>query len=99
MSKFTAALFLTAGLTLPLAAVAQDRDDRHEQREREQRYYDQHRKDYHVWNEHESRAYRRYWEMERRPYVDWQRAQAEQRAAYWRWRHNHPDSMLWQDRH
>jgi hypothetical protein len=100
MSKLTAALILSAGLTLPLCAVAQDRDDheRHEQRERTERYYDQQRKDYHEWNEAEARAWRRYWETEHRPYVDWKAAKEEQRAAYWRWRHDHPDSMLDHDR-
>jgi hypothetical protein len=101
MSKFTAAIMLCAGLTLPLAAAPQhDRDDeRREEHHERNRYYDQDRKDYHEWNEAESRAWRRYWEMERRPYTDWQAAKAEQRAAYWRWRHNHPDSVLWPDRH
>jgi hypothetical protein len=80
-------------LLVPLAAQDRDRDER-----RDHRYYDSERKDYHEWNSAEERAWHRYWEEQRHAAVEWQRANEEQRRAYWRWRHEHPDSMLWPER-
>jgi hypothetical protein len=93
MLKFTGALLLGVGLMLPMAA--QDRDDHHD---KGNRYYDTDRKDYHEWNAGEEKAWHRYWEDQHHAAVDWQRANEEQRRAYWRWRHEHPDNLLWPER-
>jgi hypothetical protein len=53
------------------------------------RYYDRTHKDYHTWNDRESRAWRRYWEQKHRRQVEWERANARQRREYWAWRHAH----------
>jgi len=101
MFKITGILLLGAGLMMPLAAQPQrDHDDerREERQERRDRYYDQERRDYHGWNEAETRAWHRYWQERRHAAVDWERANEEQRRAYWRWRHEHSDSILWPDR-
>jgi hypothetical protein len=47
-------LLLSASLIAPVAVRADD--DHH----RERRYYDREHRDYHVWNDHEDRAYRVY---------------------------------------
>ena len=83
MLKLSGALLLGVGLMVPFAAQPQERHD--------QRYYDRDHKDYHEWNENESRAWHRYWEEQHRQAIEWQRAKEAQRAAYWRWRHEHPD--------
>jgi hypothetical protein len=99
MLKLTGAIILGSALMLPLAAQPQrDRDDERRE-ERNQRYYDKDRRDYHNWNESEERAWRRYWQERHREAVEWQRAKEEQREAYWRWRHNHPDSTFRPERH
>jgi hypothetical protein len=72
---------LVLGLTLltPAAVFAQSR------------YYDRDHRDYHEWNEAESRAYRHYLEERRERYREWNRASRAQQRAYWRWRHDHLD--------
>ncbi len=94
MLKLTGLIVMGTGLLLPLAAQP-PRDDDHRDR-----YYDRDHKDYHEWNEREERAWHRYWEEQRHALpLTWRRANEEQRRAYWRWRHEHPDSELWRDRH
>ena len=97
MFKYTGALLLGVGLILPAALPAQD--EHHDRDHDKNRYYDSDRKDYHEWNEGENRAWHRYWEEQHHAAVEWQHAKEEQRRAYWRWRHEHPDTMLWPDRH
>jgi len=58
-------------------------------RDSERRYYDGTHKDYHVWNDRESRAWHRYWEEKHRRDTAWERANARQRREYWDWRHGH----------
>ena len=60
-------------------------------REHDRRYYDRDHRDYHEWNERETRAWRRYWVERRRREIAWERANERQRRAYWRWRHEHPE--------
>jgi hypothetical protein len=81
MKRIVPIFLLGAMLSLP-AGFAQSR-----------RYYDRDRRDYHAWNEAESRAYR-HWLMEERRerrYRELRRLNAEQQRAYWRWRHEHAD--------
>jgi hypothetical protein len=95
MKKLLLALPLGVALLAPAYSFAQDhdRDDHHD---RDHRYYDAEHRDYHEWNANEDRAYHRYWEDRRHRYIDWERANAAQRRAYWHWRHEHPDSVLFQ---
>ena len=94
MSRYLSALILGAALCTPVSLMRAD-DDHHE-REKVKRYYDNDRRDYHEWNEHEQRAYRRWVEERRLKYNDYDRARKQQQREYWRWRHDHPDSTLWQ---
>ena len=98
MSRTLNALILGVALSLPAAVVARA-DDEHHDREKAKRYYDRERKDYHEWNEHENRAYRRWMEDRReREYREFNRLERERQRDYWRWRHEHPDTILWPDR-
>jgi hypothetical protein len=82
MKRFIAVLVLSGSLLTPVVCFA-----------KEHRYYDRDRRDWHEWNEHESRAYR-HWLMEERRehrYREYRRLKARQRREYWRWRHEHAD--------
>jgi hypothetical protein len=90
MYKLLGFAVLGAALTLPCTLKAQEHEN-----DRDHRYYDRDRKDYHEWNEREQRAYRHWLEQERHEkYREWNRLNADQQAAYWRWRHEHQD---WDD--
>jgi hypothetical protein len=72
-----------------LKAGPGDDDDRNR---RVHRYYDRNHRDYHEWNEHESRAYVR-WETENhRRHREFVRRRQAERARYWEWRHRHADN-------
>lgn len=86
MKKFCTAFSLTMALLVPVYVSAQDHNDH--------RVYDRTHKDYHVWNDHEDKAYHMYWEQQHHAYIDWEHASARQRDAYWRWRHEHSDAVL-----
>src|SRR5579859_5163915 len=60
-------LVLSATLVGPLVLRADD--DHH----RERRYYDREHHDYHVWNDHEDRAYRVYLGERHQEYREWHR--------------------------
>ena len=93
MRKYFSVLLLGACLCAPAMLPAQD--DRHEH-DRDKKYYDPYKRDYHEWNENENRAWRHYVTEERRgEFHDWDRANKREQRDYWRWRHDHPD---W-DRH
>jgi hypothetical protein len=51
------------------------------------RIYDPYRRDHHVWDQREERAYRGYLAERHRSYVAYERQRLAQRRAYWRWRH------------
>jgi len=77
----------------PLALRADDddhRNDRDRQRT-EQRYYDEHGRDYHVWNNREDQAYRNYLKERNREYREFSRANKREQQEYWQWRHSHRD--------
>jgi hypothetical protein len=80
------ALFAGASLIAPVAIRA---DDHHEKR-----YYDKDAHDYHAWNDHEDRAYRVYLGEQHRDYREFRKAKASQQRKYFRWRHDHPDNVL-----
>ncbi|MGD1092643.1 MAG: hypothetical protein ABSB35_11730 [Bryobacteraceae bacterium] len=79
------ALFAGAALIAPGTIMAEGHD---------KRYYDRDGHDYHVWNDHEDRAYRIYLGEQHREYRDFGRVKVVQRREYFRWRHEHPDNML-----
>jgi len=95
MHRILSTLLLGAALAAPVAIRA---DDEHHEREKARRYYDRNAKDWHEWNEREERAYRRYLEENRLREDRWERANAARQRAYWRWRHNHPDAVVFGDR-
>jgi|ERR1035438_9115641 hypothetical protein len=90
MRNCLTALLVSCALLVPAQGLAQYHEDR-DHRDREGRYYDREHRDYHEWNDRESRAWHRYWEERRRREIAWERANERQRRAYWRWRHEHPN--------
>jgi hypothetical protein len=73
---------LSGVLMAPIALQAKD----------DQRVYDRGRRDYHVWNDDENRAYRHWLTEERhREFHNWNHASRAEQREYWRWRHEHPD--------
>ncbi len=59
-----------------------------------QRYYDPGYKEYHEWNGSEDRAYRMYLQEQHRDYTEFPKTTTTQQTEYWKWRHNHPDKMI-----
>jgi hypothetical protein len=84
------ALTAAAALVAPLALNADDHRDEHHAK----RYYDRDGHDYHSWDDHEDRAYRIYLGEQHREYSDFSRAKAAQQREYFRWRHEHPDKLI-----
>ena len=76
-------LLFGAALLAPLALRADDR-----------RYYHRDGKDYHVWNNQEDRAYRVYLTEHHREYRAFPRVKVVQQREYFRWRHEHPDHVI-----
>lgn len=97
MFRTLSTLLIGAVLCGPATFLARADDDHHEHdKVKIKRYYDADRHDYHEWNEHENRAYRRWMEERReREFRDYVRMKREQQREYWRWRHEHPDTVLW----
>jgi hypothetical protein len=83
---FLSALFFGATLITPMAVKA---DDHHEKR-----YYDREGRDYHTWNNQEDRAYRLYLGEQHRDYREFRRTKAPEQRQYFKWRHEHPDHVL-----
>jgi len=81
-----ALLFSGATLITPGAMRAGDHPDK--------RYYDREGHDYHTWNNQEDRAYRVYLGEQHREYREFGRATVVQRGEYFRWRHQHPDNVI-----
>lgn len=96
MSRYLSAFLLGTLLTIPVTAIRADEHEEHHDRDHARRYYDPDRHDWHEWNERETRAYRR-WREERREreFRDFANARREEQREYWRWRHEHPDTVLW----
>jgi hypothetical protein len=78
-----AAFCAAASLITPMAMNAGDK-----------RYYDRDGRDYHTWNDHEDRAYRVYLNEQHREYRDFRKAKAPEQKEYFRWRHEHPDNVI-----
>jgi len=58
------------------------------------RYFDRDGRDYHVWNEGEDRAYRFYLNDQHLADREWRTVKGPDQAAYFRWRHTHPDTVI-----
>lgn len=59
-----------------------------------QRYYDPTYKEYHNWNANEDRAYRMYLQENHRTYEEFPKTKTTEQTEYWKWRHDHPDKMI-----
>ncbi len=77
---------LGAAFVAPSAATADDHHDK--------RYYDKEGHDYHVYNNQEDRAYRVYLGEQHQDYHAFGKAKPAQQQMYFKWRHEHPDSVL-----
>jgi len=84
MRRFIGALMLSGVLLAPIAVRADDHDKDH-------RYYDSYKRDYHEWNEQEARAYRHWLQENHRHEHEWVKANKREQREYWQWRHEHPD--------
>ena len=91
MFRFINVLLLGASLTISVAAIAQDRDDRKENHEQQQskRYYDKSSKDYHAWNQDEDRRYHDYLKEKHLKDRDFDKLKDRDRDAYFKWSHEH----------
>jgi len=72
-----------------IAPVAARADDHHEKR-----YYDRDARDYHTFDDKEDRAYRVYLSEQHRDYRAFKKNKATEQQQYFKWRHDHPDHML-----
>lgn len=88
-------LLLGAALIVPIVAGADRGGQSYNRRYYEnRRYFDRDSRDYHVWNNQEDRAYRFYLKDQRREYREWRNVRGPGHLEYFRWRHSHPDSMI-----
>jgi hypothetical protein len=88
MHRFLILTLLFAGSAM-VAPLAMRADEHHEKR-----YYDRDGRDYHTWNDHEDRAYRIYLGEQHRDYGNFAREKAARQREYFRWRHEHPDNVI-----
>ena len=77
---------LGAAFIAPVTMTADDHHDR--------RYYDRDGRDYHVYNDREDRAFRVYLGEQHRNYREFHRVKRDEQRQYFRWRHEHPDRVL-----
>jgi hypothetical protein len=94
--RILAGLLLGAALLIPTVVRADGDDHRYNKRYYDnRRYFDRDGRDYHVWNEREDRAYRFYLNDQHLGYREWRTVRGRHQVAYFRWRHTHPDSVIW----
>src|ERR1700682_5926256 len=92
--RYFSSLILMAAMVGPVALGAtpvnsqRDNDDRDH---RIHRYYDRRHRDYHEWNEHESRVYVRWESDNHRTHREFAERRRREQARYWAWRHSHRD--------
>jgi hypothetical protein len=94
--RIVSSLFLAAALVAPSGIMAakaysQPAQEEHHDKDKDHRYYDEDRKDYHDWDEHEDAAYRKYLKERHKAYHSFDKMEAKQQQEYWHWRHEHPD--------
>lgn len=83
---FLAGLFLSAALLAPLATKTNATPQIVSVR-----VYDRDHKDYHDWDDRETRSYERYRNEHRGYSVTFQKNNRSHQREYWKWRHEHPD--------
>jgi hypothetical protein len=81
-NRYAAALLLAVGLTAPLV-IADDQQGK--------RYYDKSHKDYHQWNENETKTYNLFLNEKHIQVHVFNKAKPSEQQQYWQWRHEHPD--------
>jgi hypothetical protein len=79
-------LFLSAAFVTPLAITANAAPQ-----SVSVRVYDRDHKDYHNWDDRESRSYETFRGEHPKYNATYRRARRKQQRAYWNWRHEHPD--------
>ena len=89
MRRILSTFLLSAALMSPIALRADDHHDK------DKRYYDSSRRDYHEWNDREERAYRHWLKETHRRDREWLKSNRRDQRSYWEWRHAHQD---WDDR-
>jgi hypothetical protein len=96
-SKIFSTMMLSGALMIPgyiLAQQTQERSTTTTTTTETHRYYDPGYKEYHVWSNNEDRAYRMYLDEGHRDFVEFPKSTTVQQTEYWKWRHNHPDKMI-----
>jgi len=88
MRRFWILAAISAGVTLTVP-VTMSAGNNHEKR-----YYDKDAHDYHTWNGQEDRAYRVYLGEQHQEYRDFGKRKPAQQREYFKWRHEHPDNVL-----
>ena len=53
--------------------------------------YDRDHKDYHKWDDRETRSYEEYRRDHPKYAVEFSKNNRKQQSEYWKWRHEHPD--------
>ena len=89
--RYLSTILLVGAMSAPLA-IAQDRDDHDQNRDRN-RVYDRQYKDYHNWTPDEDNAYRQWYTntYHDREYRDYRKLHRKEQNEYWRYRHEHQD--------
>jgi len=85
---YSASLFLTAALVMPVAMMAAPAPQRASV---QLRVYDSGHKDYHNWDDNENRAWGQYLTENNRKPHEFRRAKKNEKSEYWNWRHEHED--------
>jgi hypothetical protein len=88
--RFLGSLIVTAALLAPVSAQAAVGPKR-PQATVQLRVYDRAHKDYHVWDDHEDRAYRQYLGDQHRKYRGYSTLSHRRQTTYWNYRHTHAD--------
>jgi hypothetical protein len=83
---FLAGLFLAAALVVPLATPVSATPQ-----VVSVRIYDRDHKDYHNWDDNETRVYEGYRHDHAGLNVTFGKNNRKQQSDYWNWRHEHPD--------
>ncbi len=87
MYRYFKVFALSVALVVPMALVAQDRDD-----QQNRRYEDKAHNDSHEWNQSEDQTYRQYLQEHHKKYHDFSKAKKKEQNDYWNWRHSHSDN-------
>jgi hypothetical protein len=85
-SLLISSLFLSAAIVAPLAIRANATPP-----QVSVRVYDRDHRDYHNWDDRESRYYNDYRVEHPKYAVEFRKTNRGQQREYWKWRHNQPD--------